>query len=296
MTDNTFKQNTFVLKEDGIYTDDGIQVSNEDEVSQALIDAYDLPYKSGPYTLNCRVELISCDKMGIPNTNYTVAHVTFPEDKPEQKDTYDKSRKPKKPFDDSDLPYFPLSQERIDEIENLVLPKLQEAFERFRKEKSTQPASHEDKPEQKRVTFDEQTEKRCINCNEPMDISHVGICEECYDMVHGDPVDEPEAAGQEQYKGFEGLIRENQSLKDDLYNASQQTASLQKQVEELREENDDLCDRLTLAQEETSDASNRIAELEEALKHFTTPYHCIPSSYTEKAIKALNPQDNQSKP
>lgn len=49
-----------------------------------------------------------------------------------------------------------------------------------------------------RVTFDEQTEKRCINCNEPMDISHVGICEECYDMVHGDPVDEPEAAGQEQ--------------------------------------------------------------------------------------------------
>lgn len=46
-----------------------------------------------------------------------------------------KNHKFKKPFDDSDLPVSNLSAERIEEIEKIALPKLQEAFEKLRNEK-----------------------------------------------------------------------------------------------------------------------------------------------------------------
>jgi hypothetical protein len=142
MTDNTFKQNTFVLKEDGKiffvpdvpkepnhidykcqnefkewmwksplhknrYSDDydhytkalqsaidnGIEVSNQDETLQYL--PY-FPEKGKLHTLNCRVEILPWSTLRILSTGDdhkkmplrgNGAHVTFPEDKPEQNKT-----------------------------------------------------------------------------------------------------------------------------------------------------------------------------------------------------------------
>jgi hypothetical protein len=46
-----------------------------------------------------------------------------------------KTHKFKRPFDDSGLPISNLSAERIEEIEKIALPRLQEAFEKLREEK-----------------------------------------------------------------------------------------------------------------------------------------------------------------
>jgi len=117
MTDNTFKQNTFVLKEDGkIYfvavpdfpaaldqfdphdvryyetqilqkaIDDAVEVSNQNEIDFFLVSKYNELEKNKAYTLNCRVEIINRHYFE-KNLIRHVAHVTFPEDKPEQRFT-----------------------------------------------------------------------------------------------------------------------------------------------------------------------------------------------------------------
>jgi hypothetical protein len=104
MTDNTFKQNTFVLKEDGkIYIHpDNVEVSNPERVLDAMwrSDARinspipilfwkeNMLEKFAPYTLNCRVETRKYCTSDVCDTDgrcehcrdpKTLALVTFPE-------------------------------------------------------------------------------------------------------------------------------------------------------------------------------------------------------------------------
>jgi len=286
MSDNTFKQNTFVLKEDGIYTDDGIQVSNEDEVSQALIDAYDLPYKSGPYTLNCRVDIA------------TELFYTFrdQEQKWVQENEWNK---------DVDLPRR--------QVAHVTFPK--------------------DKPEQKRVTFDEQPEKKVYasDAGKPcecgsyiysdLNAAHFVNCE-CGNPrpeendYYNRKCKETEAAGQEQETAEAFLKAMKPQVADfdkhdkvakvfDYYDmtgfaaqyASQQTASIQKQVEECAIQIDHYSNDLKIKVE-------RIAQLEEALKEMMDQHQIrtnleddceLPGWAVRRINKALNPQDNQEK-
>jgi hypothetical protein len=213
MTDNTFKQNTFVLKEDGkivwiekmpevpsLLDCQNIHFGKPDSDSGRMLQK--LAYKQA-------VQSAIANGIEVENHKEVIAALKYHH--------LDKSRKP---LEEGKL--YPLHC-RVEVIEEWI------------------PGQGYNSPAKEiaRVTFEQ-----------PENLTNK------YETGEGWLTRKPEAAGQEQeigYKGLEGLIRENQSLKDDLY-----TASLQKQVEELREENERLKELL----KESISAINYVQELE----------------------------------